>query len=87
MFSHDNKYKLRLCVAMLSGKCTNGEFCVDAHSAQDIPPGYKSTLCSYNVTGSCKKGQTCFFAHGEDELNEFAQQLSALSALAGGVPS
>jgi len=64
--------KSRMCTFFASQKCTRGESCAFAHSAEEVQPQpdwYRTKLCrSFMQTGLCTNGEDCHYAHGVDNL-------------------
>eukprot|EP00928_Gymnodinium_smaydae_P067132 TRINITY_DN50073_c0_g1_i1.p2 TRINITY_DN50073_c0_g1~~TRINITY_DN50073_c0_g1_i1.p2 ORF type:complete len:209 (+),score=33.44 TRINITY_DN50073_c0_g1_i1:77-703(+) len=63
--------KTRLCMFQREGRCTRGEACTFAHTAQELRPKldfFKTQLCAGYRRGHCDQGRSCRFAHGPEEL-------------------
>ncbi|CEM20067.1 unnamed protein product [Vitrella brassicaformis CCMP3155] len=68
----DQFFKIKLCPYQAKGKCTRGELCTYAHSAEELQPLiplYKTKMChQMQETGHCRDGPNCKFAHHAGEL-------------------
>lgn len=66
-------YKAAWCVFHARGKCTRGNNCSFAHSAEELrqlPDLRKTKLCNAFLGGQCSNNN-CSYAHGLQELRDF----------------